>query len=79
MKMPEYWWPYLYQYAIGAIIFCIGLFIIIRQRSCVLSRRQDRFWFGVLVGGFLWYAGIHLTWYLTAIYCMPDPDGGAAG
>jgi len=72
--MPEYWWPYLYQYGIGAIIFVIGIWLIIKRGSCVLTRKQDRFWLGVLIVGFLWYAGIHLTWYLAGIFtCYIEP------
>ncbi len=70
--VPEYWWPFLYQYGMGAVVFLIGIYLILTRKSCVLSRKQDRFWFGVLIVGFLWYAGIHLTWYLAAIYVMPQ-------
>ena len=76
MSIPEYWWPYLYQYGVGLVIFLIGLFIILRYRSCVLSRQNDRFWFGVLIFGFVWYAGIHFFWYLAALKIMPDAGGG---
>ncbi len=75
---PEYWWPYLYQYGVGAVIFVVGLWLILRRRACVLSRKQDRFWFGVLIFGFLWYSGIHLLWYLAALFIMPAAPGGAA-
>ena len=70
--VPEFWWPYLYQYGLGVVIFLIGTYLILTRKSCVLSRRQDCFWFGVLIAGFLWYAGIHLAWYLAAIHVMPE-------
>jgi hypothetical protein len=57
---------------VGAVIFLVGLWLIIRHRSCVLGRRQDRFWFAVLIFGFCWYAGLHLVWYLAAIYIHPQ-------
>ena len=80
MDIPEYWWPYLYQYGVGLIIFLVGLALILGYKSCVLSRKQDRFWFGVLLFGFIWYAGIHLVWYLFAIYALPAAEaGGVAG
>ena len=25
--IPEYWWPYLYQYGVGAVIFTIGMMV----------------------------------------------------
>jgi hypothetical protein len=75
--IPEYWWPYLYQYGVGAVVFITGVLIIIKSGSCVLSRRQDRLWFGILIAGFVWYAGIHLAWYLAALYILPHAAQGA--
>ncbi len=70
--IPDYWWPYLYQYGVGGIVFLAGLWIILKTRACVLARRQDRFWFAVLIVGFLCYAGVHLSWYLAALYVLPE-------
>lgn len=69
--VPREWWPYLYQYGVGLCVFLGGLWIILRSRACVLSRANDRFWFVVLILGFGWYAGIHLLWYLAALYIDP--------
>lgn len=77
MSIPQYWWPFLYQYGVGLVIFAVGLLIILRHRACNLARQQDRFWLGVLLFGFCWYAGIHLLWYLAALYVMPAAGGGA--
>lgn len=77
MSVPQYWWPYLYQYGVGLIIFGIGLALILGYKSCNLARRQDRFWFGVLLFGFLWYSGIHLLWYMVALFWNPQAPGGA--
>jgi hypothetical protein len=79
VSIPEYWWPYLYQYGVGLVIFLTGLALILGYRSCVLSRRQDRFWFAVLIFGFIWYAGIHFLWYLAAIYVLPVSAAGGGG
>lgn len=73
MDIPRIWWPYLYLYGVGLLIFVVGIVIILRSGACVLASRSDRFWFGVLLFGFAWYAGIHLIWYLAAIYV--DPPG----
>ena len=69
------WLPYIYLYGVGFIIFVIGLWIILHYRACNLSRQSDRFWFGILIFGFVWYAGIHLIWYLAAIYVLPPGQG----
>ena len=77
MGIPDYWWPYIYLYGVGLVIFVTGLTIILRSKACNLARKRDRFWFGVLIFGFVWYAGIHLVWYLAAIFIMPESAGGA--
>jgi hypothetical protein len=77
VSVPEYWWPYLYQYGVGLVVFVTGLTLILRYKACNLARQKDRFWFGVLLFGFCWYAGIHLLWYLAAIFVMPEVTGGA--
>ncbi len=79
MGIPEYWWPYLYQYGVGLVIFMIGIFLILGYKSCNLTRQRDRFWFGVLIFGFIWYAGIHFLWYMAALYIMPAEAAGGAG
>lgn len=71
------WLPYLYQYGVGLIVFVLGLVLILRYKSCNLARPDDRFWFGVLIFGFVWYAGIHFLWYLAAIYILPAAEGAA--
>ncbi|RMF77520.1 MAG: hypothetical protein D6744_11255 [Planctomycetota bacterium] len=73
--IPRIWWPYVYQYGVGLIIFLIGVTLILRYRACDLRRRSDRFWFGVLIFGFVWYAGIHFLWYMAALYIMPAEAG----
>lgn len=75
MDIPEYWWPFLYQYGVGLVIFVVGVGLILRYKGCDLSRRQDRFWFGVLLAGFVGYMGMHLVWYWAALHVLP-PVGG---
>ena len=77
MNVPEYWWPFLYQYGVGLIIFTIGITLILRHKSCNLERQNDRFWFGVLIFGFLWYAGIHFLWYMAALNIYPAAEAGS--
>jgi hypothetical protein len=72
MSLPDYWWPYIYQYSVGGFIFVFGMYLILRNRACVLNRPQDRFWFTVLIIGFIWYATMHLSWFLAGIYWNPQ-------
>ncbi len=69
--MSPIWYPFIYQYGVGLVIFATGLTIILRSGACDLSNRRDRFWFFVLIGGFCWYFALHLTWYLAALYVYP--------
>jgi hypothetical protein len=63
------WAPFLYQYLLGGLVFGIGLWVIRVSGACNFARPHDRMWFGVLVFGYLWYAGIHaiLVWLAVAV------------
>jgi hypothetical protein len=63
------WAPFLYQYLLGGLVFGIGLWVIRVSGACSFARPQDRMWFGVLIFGYLWYAGIHavLVWLAVAV------------
>jgi len=64
-----HWTPYLYQYAMGGIVFVVGLGVILASGACDFKRPGDRMWFGVLVFGYLWYAALHglFTWLAFAV------------
>jgi hypothetical protein len=64
-----HWTPFFYQYAMGGLVFLTGLWVIRASGACDFSRPGDRRWFGVLVFGYLWYAGIHalFTWLAVAV------------
>ena len=64
-----HWTPYLYQYAMGGIVFSVGLWVIRASGACDFARPGDRRWFAVLLFGYLWYAGLHalFTWLAKAV------------
>lgn len=64
-----HWTPLLYQYAMGGIVFVIGLLVIRTSGACDFARPGDRRWFGVLIFGFFWYLGLHslFTWLAAAV------------
>ena len=70
------WTAYLYQYAMGGLVFAIGLIVIRVSGACNFERPGDRNWFRILVFGYIWYAAIHgvLVALSTAV-----PFRGAAG
>ena len=53
------WAAFLYQYGLGGLVFGVGLLIIRRSGACDFDRPGDRFWFGVLIFGYVWYALMH--------------------
>ena len=61
------WTSYLYQYGFGAIVFVIGINLILKSGSCNLKRQNDRFWFKWIIAGFFFFAILHLVWILLAI------------
>ncbi len=53
------WTAYLYQYAMGGLVFVIGLIVIRTSGACDFDRPGDRTWYRVLVFGYFWYAALH--------------------
>jgi hypothetical protein len=64
-----HWTPFFYQYAMGGLVFGIGLWVILASKACDLARPGDRNWLLVLIFGYLWYAGLHalFTWLAAAV------------
>jgi len=60
------WTSYLYQYGFGLVFFAIGIRLILRTGACRPGRGRDRFWLGVLLAGFVFFAGAHALWILLA-------------
>jgi hypothetical protein len=64
-----HWTPFVYQYALGGLVFGIGLWVIRASGACDWSNPRDRFWFRVLIFGYLAYATMHgvVTWLAVAV------------
>ena len=62
------WTPYGYRYGNGLIVFGIGLWTILRSGACRPGRGHDRFWLGVLLAGFVFFAALHAAWILGALH-----------
>lgn len=60
------WTNYFYLYGFGTIYSGSGLLLVLKTGACNLSRPRDRFWFKLVVGGFLYFAALHAFWiYLS--------------
>lgn len=53
------WGPWLYLYGVGGLFFLVSFWLVRRSRAADPTRRRDRLWMGVLLLGFLWFAGLH--------------------
>jgi len=60
------WTSYLYLYGFGLVFFLMGIYLIFRTGACKLGRGHDTFWFGILIGGFIFFASVHALWILAA-------------
>ncbi|MBN1300799.1 MAG: hypothetical protein JW995_06250 [Melioribacteraceae bacterium] len=69
--MPSFfdsWLPFFYLYGIGGLFFVLGLVIIRRSGAIDMKKRKHRFWFRVLIGGFIYFALIHALGIIAALY-----------
>lgn len=69
------WTSYLYLYGLGLVTFVIGLRVILSSRACQPGRGHDRFWWRVLLWGYVFFASLHAAWILAALY-LPFQGGG---
>ncbi|MEE8437772.1 MAG: hypothetical protein V3S22_05480 [Candidatus Neomarinimicrobiota bacterium] len=61
------WWPFLYLYGLGGLLFLAGIIITIKSGSFNLKRPSHQKWFWVLVFGYVWYFAMHGTMTLAAL------------
>ena len=69
--MPSFfqtWLPYLYLYVVGGLFFGFGLYIIKKSGAIDLKKKQHRFWYRVLIFGFLYFAVLHAIFTIAALY-----------
>lgn len=60
------WLPFGYLYGNGLVVFALGMTVILRTGACRPGRGHDRFWFGMLLAGFVFFAALHAAWILAA-------------
>ena len=67
MEFANTWLPFIYLYGVGGIAFVLGMLLILRTKALEVSFERHKKWLGVLIYGFLFYAGLHATFILLAI------------
>ena len=61
------WTNYFYMYGFGAIFFGFGIVLILKTGACDLKLTRDKYWFKVLIGGFVFFASLHAIWIVLAL------------
>jgi hypothetical protein len=62
------WLPYIYLYGVGGIFFVIGIIITKKSGSMNLNNKKHRFWFKILLFGFIYYMALHFFLTIAALY-----------
>lgn len=62
------WTSYFYMYGLGFVCFAIGMMVIMKQGSLNIRRGNERFWFHMLLGGFVFFSTLHGVWIILAIH-----------
>jgi len=62
------WLPVIYLYGVGGLIFLGGMIFIFRAKAINMKLSTDRRWFWILLFGFFYYAALHVTLTLAALY-----------
>ena len=61
------WTSYFYLYGFGFLYTGSGLVLILKTGACHLERPRDRFWFKMLILGFVYFASLHAVWIYLAL------------
>ena len=62
------WTSYLYQYTFGLLFFSLGILLVLRTKACIPGRGRDSLWLKILIGGFVFFAGLHGIWVAMSLY-----------
>ncbi len=61
------WSSLIYQFAVGGVIFAVGLLVPLRAGDYSLRRRSDRRTILFMLAGVLFYLAGQTLWHLAAI------------
>jgi hypothetical protein len=62
------WLPFIYLYGVGGIFFFYGIYIIKRSGAIDLRIKRHRFWYRVMLLGYLYFVIMHATLTIAALY-----------
>lgn len=62
------WLPFIYLYGVGGILFLIGLIVIRKSGAINLKLKRHRYWYRVLIFGYLYFVAMHAFLTIAALY-----------
>ncbi|MBU2492837.1 MAG: hypothetical protein KJ571_09460 [Bacteroidetes bacterium] len=64
----ETWLPYIYLYGVGGIFFLAGMIIARKSNALDITKKKHRYWYKVLIFGYLYFMIIHALLIIAALY-----------
>ncbi|MBI3124627.1 MAG: hypothetical protein HYZ10_09495 [Ignavibacteriales bacterium] len=62
------WLPFIYLYVGGGVFFFAGLVLIRKAKSIDMRLKKDRFWWKVMIFGYIYFAVFHAILIFAALY-----------
>ena len=69
--MPSFfdtWLPFIYLYGVGGFFFLMGMVIVRKSKAINMNKKRHRFWYRVLIFGFLYFMLMHALLTIAALY-----------
>lgn len=62
------WFPFIYLYVVGGMFFFTGIYIARKSGALDLKIKRHRFWYRVMMFGYLYFVILHAALTITALY-----------
>jgi hypothetical protein len=62
------WLPFIYLYGVGGLFFLTGMVIIRKAKAINFKRKRHRYWWRILIAGFIYFMVLHAFLILAALY-----------
>ena len=62
------WLPFIYLYGVGGIFFLTGMLLIRKAGAVDFSKSRHRYWYKVMIFGFVYFVLLHTLLILAALY-----------
>jgi hypothetical protein len=62
------WLPFIYLYGVGGLFFLTGMVIIRKAKAINFKRKRHRYWWRILIAGFIYFMVLHAFLILADLY-----------